>query len=185
MNSLAPFCRLSVVASCLFVSAVLLVSGCAPDANAEIISPGLGAKLVIARSAGEVEVVPTAVPRKLAELTPDEVFAGLPADVRQAIEVADTGVAESLPIKYACNGCHATDPNKLLAGPTWYNVGDTAVTRVAGESPAQYIYTSITNPRNHVVNGYPGDAMPQNFQQLMTPEDLATMVAYLLQQNGQ
>ena len=58
MNSLAPFCRLSVVASCLFISAVLLISGCAPDANAEIISPGLGPKLVIARSAGEVEIVP-------------------------------------------------------------------------------------------------------------------------------
>ena len=185
MNSLAPFCRLSVVASCLLISAVLLVSGCAPDANAEIISPGLGAKLVIARSAGEVEVVPTAVPPKLAELTPDQVFAGLPDDVRPTVEGVDTGAASTIALKYACVGCHATDPNEVKTGPTWHNVGDTAVVRVPGESPAQYIYTSIINPGNHVVNGYLPNLMPPDFQQRMTSEELGTMVAYLLQQNGQ
>ena len=185
MNSLAPFCRLSVVASCLLISAVLLVSGCAPDANAEIISPGLGAKLVIARSAGEVEVVPTAVPPKLAELTPDQVFAGLPDDVRSTVEGVDTGAASTIALKYACVGCHATDPNEVKTGPTWYNIGDTAVVRVPGESPAQYLYTSITNPTAHLVEGYPPNVMPQTFATTMTPEELATMVAYLLQQNGQ
>lgn len=185
MNSLAPYGRLSVVASCLFVSAVLLVSGCTPDANAEIISPGLGAKLVIARSAGEVEIVPTAVPRKLAELTPDEVFAGLSDDVRSTVEGVDTGVASTIALKYACVGCHATAPNEVKTGPTWYNIGDIAVVRVPGESPAQYLYTSITNPTDHLVEGYPPNVMPQTFATTMTPEELGTMVAYLLQQNGQ
>jgi mono/diheme cytochrome c family protein len=185
MNSLAPFCRFSVVASCLFISAMLLVSGCAPDANAEIISPDLGPKLVIARSAGDVEIVPTAVPPKLAELTPDLVYANLPDDVRQAVEGADTGAASTIALKYACVGCHAIDVNEVKTGPTWHNMGDTAVVRVPGESPAQYLYTSIIDPTAHLVEGYPPNVMPQTFATTMTPEELATMVAYLLQQNGQ
>lgn len=186
MNSLAPCRRFAVIVGCLLVSVMLIVVGCAPDATGEIISPDLGPRLVLARSEGDVQVVPTPVPPKLAELTPDQVFAGLPDDVRQAIEGADTGAAPTLALKYACVGCHELDPNKPpLTGPTWHNVGDTAVVRVPGESPAQYLYLSITEPNAHVVNGYPGNIMPQTFKDQMSPQELAEMVAYLLQQNGQ
>lgn len=185
MSSLAPCRRMAVIAGCLLISVMLIVVGCAPDANGEIISPELGSKLILARSEGDVQIEPTPVPPKLAELAPDQVFAGLPDDVRQMVEGADTGGAETLALKYACVGCHALDPNEVKTGPTWYNMGDTAIVRVSGESPAQYIYESIVNPNAHVVNGYPGNIMPQNFREIMTPEELGTMVAYLLQQNGQ
>jgi mono/diheme cytochrome c family protein len=185
MNSLAPYRRMTVIAGCLLVSVMLIVVGCTPDAEGEIISPELGPKLVLARSEGNVEIVPTAVPPKLAELGADQIYAGLPDDVRQTIEGADTSGAETLALKYACIGCHALDPNEVKTGPTWHNMGDTAVVRVPGESPALYLYESIVNPNAHVVNGYPGNIMPQNFQEIMTPEELGAMVAYLLAQNGQ
>ena len=185
MNSLAPCRRTAVIAGCLLVSLLLIMTGCVPDAEGEIISPDLGPKLVLARSEGGVEVAPTPAPPKLAELAPDQVYAGLPDDVRQAVESADVGAAQTVALKYGCIGCHATDPNQKLTGPTWHNVGDTAVTRVPGESPAQYFYESITNPNAHVVDGYPANIMPQTFKDMMTPQELAEMVAYLLSQNGQ
>lgn len=185
MNSLAPCRRIAVIAGCLLISVMLIVVGCAPDADGEIISPDLGARLVLARSEGDVEVVPTPVPPKLAELTPDLVFAGVPDDVRQAIEGADVGAAETIALKYGCTGCHALDPNEVKTGPTWHNVGDSAVARIAGQSPALYLYESIVNSGGYVVNGYPANIMPANFQDQMTPQEIADMVAFLLQQNGQ
>lgn len=185
MNSLAPCRRTAVIAGCLLVSVMLIIVGCAPDANGEIISPDLGPKLVLARSEGGVEVAPTPAPPKLAELAPDQVYAGLPDDVRTAVEGADVGAAQTVALKYGCVGCHALDPNQVMTGPTWHNIGDTAVTRVPGESPAQYIYQSIMEPNAHVVDGYPGNVMPQTFKDMMTPQELAEMVAYLLAQHGQ
>lgn len=185
MNSLAPCRRIAVIAGCLLISLMLIVVGCAPDADGEIISPDLGARLVLARSEGDVSAQPTPVPPKLAELTPDLVFAGLPDDVRQAIEGADIGAAETIALKYGCIGCHALDPNATSTGPTWHNAGDHAVVRVPGESPAFYLYESIVNPGAHVVEGYAANIMPANFKDQMTPQEIADMVAYLLQQNGQ
>jgi mono/diheme cytochrome c family protein len=185
MNSLAPCRRIAVIAGCLLISVMLIVVGCAPDADGEIISPELGARLVLARSEGDVQVEPTPVPPKLAELTPDLVFAGLPDDVRQAVEGADIGAAETIALKYGCLGCHALDPNEVKTGPTWHNSGDLAVVRVPEKSPAFYLYESIVNPNAYVVEGYPGNIMPANFQDQMTPQEIADMVAYLLQQNGQ
>lgn len=185
MNSLAPCRRIAVIAGCLLVSVMLIVVGCAPDADGEIISPDLGPRLVLARSEGDVAAAPTPVPPKLAELAPDQVFAGLPDDVRQAVEGADVGAAETVALKYGCLGCHALDPNEVKTGPTWHNAGDHAVVRVAGESPALYLYESIVNPGAYVVEGYAANIMPANFKDQMTPQEIANMVAYLLQQNGQ
>ncbi len=185
MNSLAPCCRFSVFASLLLTCAMLIVAGCAPDTTGEIISPDLGPKLVLAQSSGDVVAEPTPIPPRLAELGADQVFAGLPDDVRQTIEGADIAAAETLALQYGCVGCHAIDPNEVKTGPTWHNMGDIAIIRVPGESPAQYLYESIVNPNAHIAPGYPGNIMPQNFAELMSAQEIGDMVAYLLQQNGQ
>lgn len=185
MNSLAPCRRFAVIASLLVTCMMLLVAGCAPDTESAIISPDLGPQLVLAQSSGDVSAEPTPIPPKLAELGPDQIFAGLPDDVRQTIEGADVAAAETIALKYGCVGCHATDPNEVKTGPTWHNVGDIAIIRVPGESPAQYLHQSIVDPNAHVAPGYPGNIMPQNFKDTMTPQEIGDMVAYLLQQNGQ
>lgn len=184
MNSLAPRLRLTVLALSFSVVFVLAM-GCSPDAEREIISPDLGARLVLAQSAGEVVVAATPVPPKLAELPAEQVTAGLPDDVLQAITNATPANGETLALTFACIGCHALDPNEVRTGPTWHNMGDTAVVRVPGESPAFYLYHSIIAPNEHVVEGYPANIMPQNFGQTMSVQQLGDMVAYLLSQNGQ
>ena len=184
MNSLAPRLRLTVLAL-LFSVVFVLAVGCSPDTEREIISPDLGERLVVAQSAGEVVIAPTPVPPKLAELPPDQVTAGLPEDMLAAVTNATPANGETIALTFGCIGCHAVDPTQVRTGPTWHNMGDTAVVRVAGESPALYLYQSIVAPNSHVVEGYPGNIMPQNFSETMSVEQLGDMVAYLLAQNGQ
>ena len=71
-----------------------------------------------------------------------------------------------------------------MTGPTWYHIGDTSVSRVPGESPALYLYASIVNPGQFVVPPYPNNIMPANYAEQLSLEELADLVAYLLEQNA-
>jgi len=185
MNSLARFPRVPIVITIAIVALIFVVAGCAPNADSELLAPDLGPKLVMAQSEGAIVIEPTAIPPKLAELTEDEIYAGLDADVRQAILNGNIANGETIALTFGCIGCHATDPNEVKTGPTWHNVADMAIIRVPGESAAEYLYQSITAPNAFITPGYPGNIMPANFTETMTPEQIADMVAYLLEQNGQ
>lgn len=162
-----------------------VLSGCAPDANAELISPQLGEQLYAKEASEVVEAVPTAVPLTLTDLTPEEVTAGLPEDFAAALAAADPGNGANLALVNACVGCHATDPAVTMTGPTWYNIGNTAVNREPGVSPAAYLHTSIVDPNHFVVPGYQPGLMPQIYAETIALEDQADLVAYLLAQQGQ
>jgi mono/diheme cytochrome c family protein len=183
MNSLARFPRVLVVVFPLLLA--VLIVGCAPNANSELLAPDLGPQLVMAQSEGVIVIEPTAVPPKLAELTADEITAGLEPAMQDLLANATPANGETIALTFGCVGCHALDTNEVRTGPTWHNVGDTAVVRVPGQSPAVYLYHSIIATNEHVVPGYPANIMPANFSELMSPEQIADMVAYLLQQNGQ
>lgn len=177
--------RRSLGLSLAILALATVLSGCAPDANAEIISPQLGEQLYAKEASGVVEVAPTAVPRTFADLTPEEVTAGLPADFAAALAAADPAKGQNVATSNGCIGCHSTDPAVTMTGPTWHNLGDTAVNRVPGESPALYIHDSIVNPNAFVVPGFPSGVMPQIYGDTIPLEDLADLVAYLLSQHGQ
>lgn len=185
MNSLARLPRVSVVITLALIALVIVVAGCAPNADSELLAPDLGPKLVLAQSEGAIEIEPTPEPPKLAELTDEQIYAGLDADVQQAIINADPANGETIALTFGCVGCHAIDPNEVKTGPTWHNVGDIAIVRVPDESPAEYLHQSIVAPNAFVVPGYPSNVMPANFTETMSPEQIADMVAYLLQQHGQ
>lgn len=186
MNSQARFSRVPIIVVAPLLTLLLFaIVGCAPNASSDLLSPDLGPKLVMAQSEGAVVLEPTAVPPKLAELAPDAIYAGLDPALQEAISNANPGNGETIALTFGCVGCHSLDPAAAMTGPTWHNVGDTAVIRVPGESPAQYLYLSIAEPNAFVVPNYPGNIMPSNFHELMSPEQIADMVAYLLQQNGQ
>ncbi len=168
----------------LLGAAVLAVVACTSDASMAIISPQLGTQLAAKRTGAEIVVAPTPVPPKLAELADDEIYAGLPDEIFSLLPMADPANGKNLAATNGCIGCHATDPSVQMTGPTWHNIGDTAVARVAGESPAYYLYTSIVAPRSYNVPNYPNNVMPETYAGL-PPEDLADLVAYLLSLNGQ
>lgn len=110
----------------------------------------------------------------------DPVLAGLPESMLAQIADADPDNGELLVLSNACTGCHSLDPNQFMAGPTWNNIAQTAAGRVEGQSAALYIYNSILHPNDYVVEGFQPNIMLQIYQDTLTENDLADMIAYLL-----
>jgi mono/diheme cytochrome c family protein len=160
----------------------MVAAGCAPNANAQLISPQLGAALYAEEANQVVVAEPTPVPVKFAELTPEQVTAGLPPDFAAALAAADPEAGETvaLTVVPSCRGCHNDDPAVAMTGPSWNNVADHAANRVPGMSPANYLYTSIMDPGAYVVPNFPGGVMPPVYADSLSTEDLANLVAYLL-----
>ena len=176
--------RLVLLGAVLLLGALALAA-CAPNPDELIISPQLGEQMV-ARAAGNqvVRAEPTPVP-KLADLAPDQVTAGLDPEVLAAFANADPARGQQLANQNACIGCHSLDPNVALAGPTWYNLGNTAVGRVPGLSPAAYIDHSIVNPSEYVAPGYQDNVMPKTFGQTLSVQDQADLIAFILSQTAE
>lgn len=171
-----------------WAAALLLIpmlSGCVSDASAEIISPNLGTIEVAQLEGSQIEPVVEEAAPTLAELTEEQIFAGLPPAVADAIPNADLAAAETLALTSGCTGCHSLDPDQVMTGPTWYNIGNTAVARAlaAGNAgPADYLFTSIHAPNDYIVPDYPTNIMPQTYDEQLSDQEFADMVAYLLAQ---
>ncbi len=105
-QSRAPFLILFV----LILS--LAVSACGTDPSKDVISPGLGAKLVAQAANAEVEVVPTPEPLGIADLSEEEITAGLPEDFAAALAAASAENGETVALTNGCIGCHALDPDQ-------------------------------------------------------------------------
>lgn len=99
-----------------------------------------------------------------------EIVAGLPPGN------ADEGL--KLYNSLGCVGCHSLEKDVRMVGPSFYNVYDTAKTRMPDMGPKEYLYDSIVNPNDHVVETYQPNLMPQTFAQQMTPQQMADMLAW-------
>lgn len=169
----------------LIAALAIGLAACSPDANEFLISPRLGEQLTAAQAGQEVVIAaPTAAP-KLADLTPDQVTAGISPELLAALGTADAARGLEISQINGCVGCHNLDPAVAAAGPTWHNIGDTAISRVPGESPAFYLDHSIVNPGEYVVPGFQDGIMPKIFGEKLSIQDQADVIAYLLQQTGQ
>lgn len=165
-----------------------LLASCAPNANAEIISPNLGSIEIAKLEGNQIEAVVEEAPPTLAELSEEEIYAGVPDEIAALLPDANLANAETIALTSGCSGCHALDPQQTMTGPTWYNMGNTAVARAraAGDpGPAAYLYTSIHAPGAYVVPDYPNNVMPQNYDEQLSEQDFADLVAYLLAQQGE
>ena len=171
----------------LAVSAVLVACSINPSPNPTtfIISPQLGEQITAQRAGQEVVAVAPAAAPKLADLTPDQITAGLSADLTAALAAANPENGKTISQNNGCLGCHSLDPNVQLAGPTWHNLGNTAVSRVAGESPALYLDTSVVNPSAFVVPNYPDGIMPKTFGESLTIQDQADIISFILSQTAE
>ena len=81
-----------------------------------------------------------------------------------------------------CNGCHTLDDADATAevGPDLNHLAQVAEKRVKGKTAEEYVKQSIADPPAFVVDGYSGDTMPRNFADRLTPEEIDTLVKYLL-----
>ena len=94
--------------------------------------------------------------------------------------------------KGGCGACH-TMPGVANAmgvvGPNMANIGNEAGTRVPGQTAEQYIHESIVNPNAFTAPKCPFGAcvtgtMPANITQLLSEDEINTIVQYLLAQKA-
>jgi mono/diheme cytochrome c family protein len=79
-----------------------------------------------------------------------------------------------------CITCHSLAPDVTLVGPSLYGIATTAFKRVIGVETSNYIYLSITEPNQHVVEGFPADTMPGNYAADLTADEIANLVSFLM-----
>jgi len=87
-----------------------------------------------------------------------------------------------------CAACHninenQTSSNRGGAGPHQGNLHESAATRVEGQSAEEYVYNSIVNPGDYIVDGYADGVMPKNFAEVMSEEEIRGLVAWMLDPN--
>ena len=85
----------------------------------------------------------------------------------------------------ACSACHNLDEvqtadNFGQPGPHVGNLFETADMRVAGQSAIEYVTASIITPNEYVNEGYVAGIMPQNFAEQMNDDEIASLVAWML-----
>ena len=118
----------------------------------------------------ELVVAPTAVNELTANTYMDK--------VNILLQGADTSRGAALVEQFACTACHREGAVNKIA-PSWDGIAARAATRRPPLTAAAYIYESITNPTAYVVEGY-NPAMPQNFSQQLSDQQLGDIIAYLL-----
>jgi mono/diheme cytochrome c family protein len=110
-----------------------------------------------------------------------------PGDAARGEQLFAQQVKQASGANASCKACHSLVPGEVLTGPSLAGVASRAGTRVAGESAEQYIRTSIQQPNAFLVPDNPAyigangkSLMPEGLGNLMSDQDLADLIAYLL-----
>lgn len=130
-------------------------------------------------------IPPTATPEPEPETEANPLYAGMPEEILALMPAADAQRGEALTVSNACIACHSLQKDVRVVGPSWYNVGGTAGERVAGESAGLYLYTSIVDPNAYINEGFVAGLMPQTYKEVLSGEQMADIVAYLLTLQGE
>jgi cytochrome c551/c552 len=89
---------------------------------------------------------------------------------------------EEIFVSAGCSACHSLNPGDVLVGPSLSGIGQRAGAVVPGMSAEEYIRASILDPGAYVVDGFSGSLMPGNYDQVLSAEQLETLVKFLLGQ---
>lgn len=121
------------------------------------------------------------------EVIEEEAFEPIGQDLESELPPGDPVVGEALfdgtqpgpdGGVLACNSCHSVD-GSVLVGPTMQGIASRELP--AGyDSVELYLRESILIPDAHIVAGFEGIQMPQNFGDRLDAQSLADLIAYLL-----
>jgi mono/diheme cytochrome c family protein len=78
-----------------------------------------------------------------------------------------------------CGACHSPNEDTVIVGPSLAGIAAHGATRVDGLDARAYIYNSILQPSDYVVEGFE-DLMPKDLAKKLTGEELDNVVAYVL-----
>lgn len=93
-------------------------------------------------------------------------------DVERGAELFNQPINSAPP----CSGCHL--PNSP-ASPDLAGFAERAGNRVEGETAREYAFYSIVEPGRYIVEGF-GNAMWNQYDESLSPQDIADLIAYLL-----
>jgi mono/diheme cytochrome c family protein len=82
---------------------------------------------------------------------------------------------------YACAGCHAGGAVAPSTEGTWTRVNEVRLQdpALAGYTAEQYLVESIVAPNAYIAPNYPAGAMPANFGDRITTQQMADILAYI------
>ena len=104
----------------------------------------------------------------------EELPEGHPSDGEVLFAKGGDGIAN-------CSACHSLDGDSGV-GPSLSGISDRAGGTKADLSAEAYIYESITNPDAYVVDGFHSSIMPSEFGHVLSPQQLADLVSFLMTQ---
>jgi cytochrome c oxidase subunit 2 len=107
-------------------------------------------------------------------------FQPVGTDLTTPLPAGDAGRGAALFSSLGCAACHSLDGTRIV-GPSIKGIGQAAGARIAGYSAEQYLRESIVLPCDYIVEGFTC-VMPQDFGQRLEAQDLADLIAYLLEQ---
>ncbi len=102
------------------------------------------------------------------------------AEVAELIADADPEQGELLVQQLACAACHIQGGGQIA--PLFDGIATRAEMMRPPLTASAYLYESIVFPQNHLVEGY-ANAMPNNYLQTLTSQQLGDILAYLLTLN--
>lgn len=133
--------------------------------------------------------IPTEAPTSTPTVEPTEQVISSPID--RLVASRDPSEGEALfnilqgATGFACSTCHRVDSEQQLIGPGLLNIGSRAISRIEGQSPAEYIYNSIINPNEYIVEGFTEGVMPANWSDVYSDPEIYSIVAYLMTLEGE
>ncbi len=84
--------------------------------------------------------------------------------------------------QFGCIACHSLD-GSVIVGPSWLGIAGNTEELADGSSvlvDETYLTNSIHDPNAQIVEGFSPDIMPQNFGEILTEEQIAEIVAFIL-----
>ncbi len=93
----------------------------------------------------------------------------------------DPAAGEQLYNSMGCMACHSLDGSTLV-GPSFQGLGARAGEVLDGVSAEDYLRESIVDPCAYLAEGFDNCVMPQNFGDRLSAQDLADLIAFLLEQ---
>ncbi|MBV7337901.1 c-type cytochrome [Chloroflexi bacterium TSY] len=123
---------------------------------------------------------------------PWQPFIGVDAPVvdegEQEVVEGEIRAPQDLWVSLGCSGCHMLDQdqtadNRGPVGPHQRNLYERAGDRVEGLSAEEYVYQSIVNPNDYVVESYLPNIMPPNFAEKMSEEEIRGLAQWMLDPN--
>ncbi len=172
--------RLTIIIS--LTAAVLLIAvACTGEADDGPRVPTPEFNPTAAGEAAEAAPVASTDPEETDAGTTDPAATTASDPVEEVVQVAGpTGDPEngaSVFIDNGCATCHSTGDNRVI-GPGLAGVFARAESRGTGQTAEEYVFTSITDPSEFIVDDFP-NAMPSGFGDSIPEGDLEDLIAYL------